>query len=92
VAAFDGQVGQVAYSASKGAVVGMTLPIARDLAQHNIRVCTIAPGLFRTPLLAGLPEKAQESLAKQVCIPLMAGINLPLLFFHTPNASPMSYF
>lgn len=67
VAAYDGQVGQVAYSASKGAIVGMTLPIARDLAQHNIRVCTVAPGLFKTPLLAGLPEKAQESLAKQAC-------------------------
>lgn len=66
VAAYDGQIGQVAYSASKGAIVGMTLPIARDLANSHVRVCTIAPGLFRTPLLAGLPEKAQESLAKQV--------------------------
>jgi NAD(P)-dependent dehydrogenase (short-subunit alcohol dehydrogenase family) len=92
VAAFDGQVGQVAYSASKGAVVGMTLPIARDLAQHNIRVCTIAPGLFRTPLLAGLPEKAQESLAKQVCMHLVAGIHSPLLFLHTPIASPFIVF
>ena len=57
VAAFDGQVGQAAYSASKGAIVGMTLPIARDLASLGIRVCTIAPGLFETPLLASLPEK-----------------------------------
>src|SRR6201999_266685 len=62
VAAFDGQIGQVAYSASKGGVVGMTLPIARDLAGKAIRVVTIAPGLFDTPLLAGLPEPARESL------------------------------
>ena len=59
VAAFDGQIGQAAYSASKGGVVGMTLPIARDLAALGIRVCTIAPGLFDTPLLAGLPEPAR---------------------------------
>jgi NAD(P)-dependent dehydrogenase (short-subunit alcohol dehydrogenase family) len=59
VAAFDGQVGQEAYSASKGGVVGMTLPMARDLAQHGIRVCTIAPGLFATPLMKQLPEPVQ---------------------------------
>ena len=62
IAAFDGQVGQVAYSASKGGVVGMTLPVARDLAQYGIRVNTIAPGLFDTPLLAALPEEARKAL------------------------------
>ena len=66
VAAFDGQIGQAAYSASKGGIVGMTLPVARDLAELGIRVCTIAPGLFDTPLLAGLPEPARLSLGKQV--------------------------
>ncbi|ELB93475.1 3-hydroxyacyl-CoA dehydrogenase [Rhodococcus wratislaviensis IFP 2016] len=66
VAAFDGQIGQAAYSASKGGVVGMTLPIARDLASLLIRVNTIAPGLFKTPLLASLPESAQLSLGQQV--------------------------
>src|ERR1700739_383402 len=65
VAAFDGQIGQAAYSASKGGVVGMTLPIARDLASKAIRVVTIAPGLFDTPLLAMLPEEAKKSLGKQ---------------------------
>src|ERR1700739_3739593 len=69
VAAFDGQIGQAAYSASKGGVVGMTLPIARDLARDLIRVVTIAPGLFDTPLLAGLPEPAKESLGKQGAAP-----------------------
>ncbi|MGW9566995.1 3-hydroxyacyl-CoA dehydrogenase [Prescottella equi] len=73
VAAFDGQIGQAAYSASKGGVVGMTLPIARDLASMLIRVVTIAPGLFKTPLLAGLPEPAQESLGKQVPHPSRLG-------------------
>ncbi|VBA60847.1 3-hydroxyacyl-CoA dehydrogenase [Mycobacterium attenuatum] len=73
VAAFDGQIGQAAYSASKGGVVGMTLPIARDLASHLIRVMTIAPGLFDTPLLAGLPEPARESLGKQVPHPSRLG-------------------
>ncbi len=73
VAAFDGQIGQAAYSASKGGVVGMTLPIARDLASHLIRVVTIAPGLFDTPLLAGLPEPARESLGKQVPHPSRLG-------------------
>ncbi|MEI7714594.1 MAG: 3-hydroxyacyl-CoA dehydrogenase [Mycobacterium sp.] len=73
VAAFDGQIGQAAYSASKGGVVGMTLPIARDLASHLIRVVTVAPGLFNTPLLAGLPEPARESLGKQVPHPSRLG-------------------
>ena len=73
VAAFDGQIGQAAYSASKGGVVGMTLPIARDLASHLIRVVTVAPGLFNTPLLASLPEPARESLGKQVPHPSRLG-------------------
>jgi NAD(P)-dependent dehydrogenase (short-subunit alcohol dehydrogenase family) len=73
VAAFDGQIGQAAYSASKGGVVGMTLPIARDLSRELIRVCTIAPGLFKTPLLAGLPEEAQRSLGQQVPHPARLG-------------------
>jgi NAD(P)-dependent dehydrogenase (short-subunit alcohol dehydrogenase family) len=73
VAAFDGQIGQAAYSASKGGVVGMTLPIARDLAQHKIRVMSIAPGIFATPMMAGLPQEAQDSLAKQVPHPRRLG-------------------
>jgi NAD(P)-dependent dehydrogenase (short-subunit alcohol dehydrogenase family) len=73
VAAYDGQIGQAAYSASKGGIVGMTLPIARDLAALGIRVVTIAPGLFKTPLLAGLPEEAQISLGKQVPFPPRLG-------------------
>jgi NAD(P)-dependent dehydrogenase (short-subunit alcohol dehydrogenase family) len=73
VAAFDGQIGQAAYSASKGGIVGMTLPIARDLAQRLIRVVTIAPGLFDTPLLAGLPEAARASLGQQVPHPSRLG-------------------
>ncbi len=73
VAAFDGQVGQQAYSASKGGIVGMTLPMARDLAQHGIRVCTIAPGLFATPLMQELPEAVQESLAKSIPFPQRLG-------------------
>ena len=73
VAAYDGQIGQAAYSASKGGIVGMTLPIARDLASVGIRVVTIAPGLFKTPLLAGLPEEAQISLGKQVPFPPRLG-------------------
>src|SRR3954470_11589178 len=60
VAAFDGQIGQAAYSASKGGIVGMTLPIARDLSRNGIRVCTIAPGVFETPMLMGLPKEAQD--------------------------------
>jgi NAD(P)-dependent dehydrogenase (short-subunit alcohol dehydrogenase family) len=73
VAAFDGQVGQQAYSASKAGVVGMTLPMARDLAQHGIRVCTIAPGLFATPLLKELPEPVQASLAQSIPFPQRLG-------------------
>ena len=73
VAAYDGQIGQAAYSASKGGVVGMTLPIARDLASSGIRVVTIAPGLFLTPMMAGRPEKAQESLGQQVPFPSRLG-------------------
>ena len=73
VAAFDGQIGQAAYSASKGGVVGMTLPIARDLADKAIRVMTIAPGLFDTPLLAGMPEGAKHSLGAQVPHPARLG-------------------
>lgn len=73
VAAYDGQVGQAAYAASKSGIVGMTLPVARDLAQHAIRVVTIAPGLFLTPLLEGLPLPAQESLGRQVPFPARLG-------------------
>jgi NAD(P)-dependent dehydrogenase (short-subunit alcohol dehydrogenase family) len=73
VAAFDGQVGQTAYSASKGGVVGLTLPAARDLARQGIRVCTIAPGLFDTPLLAGLPEEARQALGAQIPFPPRLG-------------------
>jgi len=73
VAAYDGQVGQAAYSSSKGGVVGMTLPVARDLARSGIRVMTIAPGIFRTPMLAGLPEDAQKSLGQQVPFPPRLG-------------------
>ncbi|NNG18483.1 3-hydroxyacyl-CoA dehydrogenase [Naumannella sp. ID2617S] len=72
-AAFDGQIGQAAYSASKGGIVGMTLPIARDLAQFRIRVMTIAPGLFWTPMFAGLDEKAIDSLGQQVPHPSRLG-------------------
>jgi len=73
VAAWEGQIGQVAYAASKGGVVGMTLPAARDLAQHGIRVCAIAPGLFATPLLAGLPEAVRDSLGASVPFPARLG-------------------
>lgn len=73
VAAFDGQIGQIAYSASKGGIVGMTLPASRDLARFGIRVMTIAPGIFDTPLLAGLPEKARISLGEQVPFPSRLG-------------------
>ena len=73
VAAFDGQVGQLAYSASKGGIVGMTLPMARDLADKGIRVCTIAPGLFLTPLLDELPQDVQDSLGAQVPFPSRLG-------------------
>ena len=73
VAAFDGQIGQAAYSASKGGIVGMTLPIARELARYGIRVMTIAPGIFLTPLLASLPQEAQDSLGAQVPFPSRLG-------------------
>ncbi|GIK63039.1 MAG: 3-hydroxyacyl-CoA dehydrogenase [Chloroflexota bacterium] len=73
VAAFDGQIGQAAYSASKGGVVGMTLPIAREFARAGIRVCTIAPGIFDTPMMAGLPEQARISLGQQVPFPPRLG-------------------
>lgn len=73
VAAFDGQIGQAAYSASKGGVVGMTLPIARELAAHGIRVVTIAPGIFKTPMFDSLPEKAQEALGSMVPFPSRLG-------------------
>jgi len=73
VAAFEGQIGQAAYSASKGGVVGMTLPIARDLSRHGVRVCTIAPGLFDTPLLRLLPEEAREALGRSVPHPPRLG-------------------
>ena len=73
VAAFDGQIGQPAYSASKGGVHAMTLPVARELARHGIRVCTIAPGIMETPMLAGLPQAAQDSLGQQVPYPSRLG-------------------
>jgi NAD(P)-dependent dehydrogenase (short-subunit alcohol dehydrogenase family) len=73
IAAFDGQIGQVAYAASKGGVVGMTLPIARELAKSGVRVVTIAPGIFDTPMLAGLPEEARKSLGAQVPFPSRLG-------------------
>jgi NAD(P)-dependent dehydrogenase (short-subunit alcohol dehydrogenase family) len=73
IAAYDGQVGQIAYSASKGGVVGMTLPAARDLAQYGVRVNTIAPGLFDTPLLAALPQEAREKLGAGVPFPQRLG-------------------
>jgi NAD(P)-dependent dehydrogenase (short-subunit alcohol dehydrogenase family) len=73
VAAYDGQVGQVAYAASKGGVVALTLPLAREFAQHQIRVASIAPGIFDTPMLAGLPEAARESLGKQTPFPARLG-------------------
>jgi NAD(P)-dependent dehydrogenase (short-subunit alcohol dehydrogenase family) len=73
VAAFDGQIGQAAYSASKGGIVGMTLPVARDLARSGIRVLTIAPGIFETPMLLGMPQEIQDSLGKQVPFPSRLG-------------------
>jgi NAD(P)-dependent dehydrogenase (short-subunit alcohol dehydrogenase family) len=73
VAAYDGQIGQAAYSASKGGIVGMTLPLAREFARYGIRVMTIAPGIFLTPLLMSLPEEAQKSLGKQVPFPSRLG-------------------
>jgi NAD(P)-dependent dehydrogenase (short-subunit alcohol dehydrogenase family) len=73
VAAFDGQIGQAAYSASKGGIVGMTLPIARDLSRNGIRVCTIAPGIFETPMLLGMPKDVQDALGKMVPFPPRLG-------------------
>ena len=73
VAAYDGQIGQAAYSASKGGIVGMTLPVARDLADKGIRVCTIAPGIFETPLLGTLPDDVRQSLANAVPFPQKLG-------------------
>lgn len=73
VAAYEGQIGQAAYSASKGGIVGMTLPLARELARSGIRVCTIAPGIFHTPLLGSLPEAALASLSEQVPFPKRLG-------------------
>lgn len=73
IAAFDGQVGQVAYAASKGGVVSMTLPIARDLARHGIRVMTVAPGIFETPMMAGMPDDVRASLEEQVPFPSRLG-------------------
>ena len=73
VAAFDGQIGQAAYAASKGGVASMTLPLAREFARSGIRVATIAPGLFDTPMMAGLPEEARESLGRQVPFPSRLG-------------------
>jgi NAD(P)-dependent dehydrogenase (short-subunit alcohol dehydrogenase family) len=73
VAAFDGQIGQIAYAASKGAIVSMTLPMARELASSGIRVVTIAPGLFSTPMMKGLPQEAQDSLGKQTPFPPRLG-------------------
>ncbi|MEI2384703.1 SDR family NAD(P)-dependent oxidoreductase [Breoghania sp. JC706] len=73
VAAFDGQIGQAAYSASKGGIAAMTLPVARDLSQYGIRVMTIAPGIFETPMLMGLPQEVQDSLGKQVPFPSRLG-------------------
>lgn len=73
IAAFEGQIGQAAYSASKGGIVGMMLPLAREFAQFGIRVNTIAPGIFKTPMMAGMPEEVQESLGKQVPFPPRLG-------------------
>jgi 3-hydroxyacyl-CoA dehydrogenase/3-hydroxy-2-methylbutyryl-CoA dehydrogenase len=73
IAAFDGQIGQISYSASKGGIVGMTLPAARDLASTGIRVCTIAPGTFDTPLMGALPEEAREALGRSVPFPNRLG-------------------
>jgi NAD(P)-dependent dehydrogenase (short-subunit alcohol dehydrogenase family) len=74
VAAYEGQIGQIAYSASKGGIVGMTVPAARDLAQYGIRVMTIAPGLFDTPLLALLPDDAREALGNSIPFPHRLGL------------------
>ena len=73
MAAFDGQIGQVAYAASKGGIAGMTLPIARDLSRSGIRIITIAPGIFETAMLMGMPKEVQDSLGKQVPFPSRLG-------------------
>jgi NAD(P)-dependent dehydrogenase (short-subunit alcohol dehydrogenase family) len=73
IAAFDGQIGQISYSASKGGIVGMTLPAARDLASSGIRVCTIAPGTFDTPLLGALPDETRQALAAAIPFPSRLG-------------------
>lgn len=73
VAAYDGQIGQAAYSSSKGGIVGMTLPVARDLARSGIRVCTIAPGIFKTPMMAAMPQEVQDSLGAAVPFPSRLG-------------------
>ena len=73
VAAFEGQIGQAAYSATKAAVAGMTLPIAREFAQFGIRVCSLAPGIFATPMLGAMPQDVQDSLGKQVPFPARLG-------------------
>ena len=86
VAAFDGQIGQVAYSASKGGIVGMTLPIARDLARAGIRCLTIAPGLFMTPLFAAAPQEVIDSLEKQVPFPPRLGKPAEYAHWHNPSS------
>jgi NAD(P)-dependent dehydrogenase (short-subunit alcohol dehydrogenase family) len=73
VAAYDGQIGQVAYSASKGGIVGLTLPMARDLADKGIRVCAVAPGIFATPMMDGMPQEVQDALGAQVPFPRRLG-------------------
>jgi NAD(P)-dependent dehydrogenase (short-subunit alcohol dehydrogenase family) len=73
IAAFDGQKGQAAYAASKAGIAGMTLPLARDLASQGVRVCAIAPGIFATPMMAGLPDEVQQSLAAEVTFPRRLG-------------------
>lgn len=78
IAAFDGQIGQVAYSASKAGVVGMTLPVARELSKFGIRVCTIAPGIFDTPMMAGLPAEARQAL--EVTVPFPPRLGKPMEF------------
>ena len=90
VAAYDGQIGQAAYAASKGGIVSMTLPLARELARHGIRVMTIAPGIFDTPLLAGLPEPARQSLAQQVPLPKPLLIGAALIEFAAAGAAASS--
>ncbi len=90
IAAYDGQIGQAAYAASKGGIVGLTLPVARDLAQYGIRVVTIAPGLFLTPMLEALPQPAQDSLGSQVPFPNRLGAPAEFAgLVHAIIANPM---